>query len=378
MNYYNYVSGEPISSPGSFSIDPNMRYQQMSQAQQSIANNQQVQIPGRVYTFGSAGYNTGASGAVGAPYMNGSMPFMNIPFAQQRPQYQDKIEHIDGFNPAGTNMLLPVDLEEVCDQLQLEMLEENEKAIAIRKSRIQGAFSYGGIYGWNSDYPDQDVINKYRRKAMEIRKEAMERRTNMNKYFSQLAHNYMEEKITDEDLSIIYDGYDRKITAVEFANNDKQKWLNNLKPYNNQSEYERHFNQLHDFYAKVSGTAMQGFLEGQGIIISCDNLEDEMHNRRNMGMYYNSNSYKRLLRKSIMEREGIEITPNQGPISPMNLPQFSTLAQSSKLLDDGTLSISAPSWVGKKIQMTNEMEAHFEENRQAFLQSIYAQDGGGK
>lgn len=79
-----------------------------------------------------------------------------------------------------------------------------------------------------------------------------------------------------------------------------------------------------------------------------------------------------------MEREGIEITPNQGPISPMNLPQFSTLAQSSKLLDDGTLSISAPSWVGKKIQMTNEMEAHFEENRQAFLQSIYAQDGGGK
>lgn len=361
----------------SFSTDPNMRYQQMSQARQDINNQQQIQIPGRVYTFGSAGYNTGASGAVGAPYMNGRAPFMNIPFAQQRPQYQDKIEHVDGFNPAGTNMLLPADLEDICDKLQLEMIEENEEAIARRKSRIKGAFSYGGNYYWNSDYPDQDVINKYRRKAMEIKREAIERRTSMNKYFSQLAHNYMKEEITDEDLSMIYDGYDRRITAAEFATNDKQRWLNNLKPYSNQSEYEKHFDQLHEFYAKVSGTGMQGFLEGQGIIRSCDNLEEEMHNRRNMGMYYNSDSYKRLLRKSIIERDGIEIEPDKGPISPMNLPQFSTLAQSSKLLDDGTLSISAPSWVGKKLQMTNEMEAHFEENRQAFLQSIYVQNGGG-
>ena len=80
-----------------------------------------------------------------------------------------------------------------------------------------------------------------------------------------------------------------------------------------------------------------------------------------------------------MEREGIEIEQPKGPLSPMNLPQFSTLSKSSKLLDDGTLSISAPSWVGggKSIQFNNEMEAHFEENRRAFLESIYAQDKGG-
>lgn len=373
MKHYNYVTGEPVGSPGSFSIDPNQRYQQMSQTQQAVSE-EQVQIPGRVYAFGSAGYNTGATGAVGAPYMN--KPFMNIPFAQQKPRYQDKIEHIDGFNPAGINTLFSADLEEMCEKLQLEMLEENEAAIAKRKSRIQGTYATG-FYGWNTDYPDQEVINKYRRKVMEIRNAAVQRRTDMNKYLSQLVHGYVGDEITEEDLSMIYDGYDRKITAAEFANDDKQRWLNNLKPYSNQAEYEKHFNQLHDFYHKVSGNNMQSFLEGQGIIRSCDNLEEEMHRRKNMGLYYDSNSYKRLLRKSIMEREGIEIKSDQGPISPMNLPKFSTLAQSSKLLDDGTLSISAPSWVGSKIQMDNEMEAHFEENRQAFLKSIYAQDNGG-
>ena len=60
---------------------------------------------------------------------------------------------------------------------------------------------------------------------------------------------------------------------------------------------------------------------------------------------------------------------------------YPTLGSAGKLLDDGTISITTPSWIGgganslRRITLSNEMEQHFEENRQAFLQSIYAQEG---
>lgn len=375
MNHYNYVTGEPVYSPGFSSAytDPNERYQQISQAQQQQVD-ASVQVSGRVYGFG------GASGVVGAPYMQPNQMFINPTRPQQQAQYKDRVEHVPGFNPGGRDVLLPEDLEEIADELQMQMIAENEEAIAKRKARLQGSFVNNGYYGygWNLDYPDNDVMMKYRRKANEIRQEAINRRNEFNKQLSKLVHNYMGDELTEEELKAIYDGYDRTITAIEARNTDTQNRLNRLVPYSNQEAYAKYFAQLNDFYDKISGDDMQSFLEAQGVVKTIDKLEEEMHNRRNMGLYYDSNSYKRLLRKSIMEREGIKLTDQQpvGPISPLNLPQFSTLAQSTRMLEDGTLSISAPSWIsgGKSMELKNEMEAHFEENKRAFLESIYAQE----
>ena len=58
---------------------------------------------------------------------------------------------------------------------------------------------------------------------------------------------------------------------------------------------------------------------------------------------------------------------------------YPTMSQSGKILDDGTITITAPPWLGgstgRRILVNNEMEQHFEQNRQAFLNSIYAQGG---
>ena len=82
-----------------------------------------------------------------------------------------------------------------------------------------------------------------------------------------------------------------------------------------------------------------------------------------------------------MERDGM--TPSNGYLNPaqfIDTNLYPTLGSAGKMLDDGTISITAPPWAGaadslRRIQVNNEMEKHFEENRQAFLQSIYAQEG---
>ena len=72
----------------------------------------------------------------------------------------------------------------------------------------------------------------------------------------------------------------------------------------------------------------------------------------------------------------IRSTSNSNSQNTVNPNLFPTLSNTSKLLDDGTLSITAPSWISpslKRIQLNNELEQHFEENRRAFLESIYNQ-----
>ena len=75
-----------------------------------------------------------------------------------------------------------------------------------------------------------------------------------------------------------------------------------------------------------------------------------------------------------MERKGINSNNLTNP-NPESQNPFPTLSNCSQLLDDGTLSITAPSWIGngKQFVIDNEMEQHFEENRHKFLQSIYSQ-----
>ena len=379
MNHYNLVTGEPIVSPGQSFIDPNMRYQQMSQMgtmMQTPAST--TTIPGRVSTFGATGYTGGMFGQVGAPYQIPGMIQMPV----YTPQYTDKIQHVPGYNPRGSSMIFPENIEEICDQLQLEMEMENEKAIARRNARYQGMFNYSGsnYYGWYNNYPDQDVIAKYREKAMEIRREAERRTIDLNKKLSRLAHGYLEEEIDEDRIDMVYEGYDIEVKASQQQYEAKQTFLNNLVPVSNQKMYENHFNEIRAFYQKVFGENpdMQKFLADQGVLKIVENIEEELHVRRDATQYYNNDAYRRILRKNILEREGIKEDTSTTVAGGLQLPQFASLSQSARLLDDGSISLSAPSWVGaaggKSIQLNNEMEKHFEENRNKFLESIYRQN----
>lgn len=378
-----------MNPPEQHFIDPNQRFQMMRQQQQQIYNT-------------GAGYNTGY-GYRGAPYqqMYQSTPQQQGPgiagFGSARnqmyqgygygrqtsqPQYHNRIEHVEGYNPFGSPMLLPEGIEETCERLQIQMEVENEAAIAKRNARTQGYFNYNygsNYYGWYNNYADQAVTDKYRRIAEEIREEAKNRRVELNKRLSRLAHKICGDPMSEEETDRLYEGYNVTITASEQEDNRQYSYLASLQEVDTSIAYRQHFDQVRNFYNKVYETQgvtdMNSWLAAQGILTIYDNMEKEVHKRRDLTQFYDKASYRRLLRKSIMERDGIKETEEEHTAS--YLPFFQNMNQSAKMLEDGTLSISAPNWVGGKSEsFNNTLEAHFEENRNRFLQSIFADSHG--
>lgn len=418
MNRYNYYTGEPENGspnivstdvittnmnimsnnqgqPIQYNYDPNMRYMQMNQSPM-------------IYQPGAFGYNmnppqqfisapnpnfmnppvqqlTGFTGFVGNPALsmlgnnggyNNQYGYFN-PY--QQPVYQDRVVHVPGFN-TGTEVLFPENIEEICSQLQIEMMIEQDEAIEERNKRFQGYFNnnYGANYygmPFFSTYMDQSILNKYRRKIEEIKQEAVEKRIQLNKRLSKLAHNYINDGVTDEDIDRIYDGYSYTITANQIKMQNEYNRFANMVPVSNQHIYAKHFEQVSNIYNSLtdSESNMEQFLQSQGLVEIYNNLEEEMHKRKDGTRYYQEDGYKRFLRKAINKRKGIDTNQNNSSNSIMN-SAFPLLSQNGSLLEDGTISITTPSWLGnRQVQINNELEQHFEENRRRFLESIYAQ-----
>ena len=424
MNRYDYFSGEPITGSPSFSsvagistdmqtvmgstpqqqptqynYDPNMRSMQMNPSQTQYFNpggyGYNTGYPGQMFPMNPPMGNTnmGFQGFQGNPALaminnmnngQGFSPFSGgfyNPYQMQQPVYYDKVVHVPGFN-TGTEVLFPANIEEICDQLQIEMMIEQEEAIAERNKRFQGYFNnnFGtNYYGmpFTSNYMDQGILNKYRAKIEALKQEAMERRTRLNKGLSKLAHNYLGDEVTDEDIDRIYDGYSYTIPANTLRIQADVDRFSRMQPVSNQHIYAKHFNDMQRMYTQMVGENpnMNEFLQNQGIVAIYESMEEEMHKRKDGTRYYQEDGYKRFLRKAIMERKGIKPESVQQNGIPMS-NAFPILSQSANMLEDGTLNITAPAWLGgRQITLNNEMEQHFEENRQKFLQSIYAQGG---
>lgn len=404
MIKYDFYSGEPIAgspgfnvsqgpSPGTemvYATDPNLRFQSMN-------NNQSNFI-----TPGYNGFNSHNSpytaqfgafqGYPGNPAFNylQNMGNMSQPYQMSGMtpvvQYQDRTVHVPGFNPSGNDGIFPVNIEAICDKLQTEMIIEQEEAIAQRNKRMQGYFNnnFGSNYygmPYYSNYMDFNVLNKYKQKAAEIRQEAINKRVTLNKNLSRIANSYLGKQTNEEDLTRLYEGYDYVIPGVQQQQDNLQAELSRMKPISNQNAYVRHHNEVHYVMNHMVGQTkdMNDFLRAQGPLVTLGNMEEEFHKRRDASQFYQGDAYRRLLVKSIRDRnnkEGEEVsTPIPNLLAAENFP---TLHQNGSILEDGSISITAPPWLGnRQMYVQNEMEKHFEENRNRFLQSIYAQDASG-
>lgn len=319
---------------------------------------------------------------------NPAFQFMaNSGMQMQQPQYQDQTVYIHGFNPGNNNLLLPPDAEEICDQLELEMMMEQEEAYVQRVKRqndyykslgYNGVPNYYGAPFMNARYIDPTITAKYKKQVSEIRKEAEEARINLNKKLSRFAHNYLDDECDESDLDKIYNGRYVTIPANTVAYSAEQTRLLNTQPFDNSHLYQQHNAEVSSQYRKRfdDNTDMQTFFEGLGEIIVEDMMEEEMHRRRDDSQLFDGNGYRMLLRKKIAERhssegqQGVNL-PNMRPNTPFG-NTFPTLAQSATMLDDGSLSIAAPSWLGNKTYVVkNQLEDDYEMNRQKFVQSIF-------
>lgn len=394
MNRFDYFSGEPQhGSPGFYGStnmstqyvsDPNLRYQQTQPNRQIMPGytgynqyptQQGIQIPNKFSGFAG-------NPAIEMLQNGGQVPYyLQSPRMQYvQPQYQDRVVHVPGFNPGG-DTLYSEDINQIISNLQMEMMVDMEEAIAERNKRFQGYFNnnYGSNYygmPYYSQQLDYNVLNKYKQKAEEIRQEGYNKRLAFNKNLSRLAHGFIEDGMSEEDINTIYDGYTYTIPAVNQRQDALQEELARMVPVSNQNMYIEHYNQVHKFYQSMIGNSkdMNEFLDLQGLVKTSEIIEEDFHNKRDASQYYQTDAYKRILRKSIMERKGINSNNLTNP-NPESQNPFPTLSNCSQLLDDGTLSITAPSWIGngKQFVIDNEMEQHFEENRHKFLQSIYSQ-----
>jgi hypothetical protein len=231
---------------------------------------------------------------------------------------------------------------------------------------------------------DQSVMNKYTTIINDMRQQAIERKQNFNKHLSRLAHGFLNDGVTDEQIDQNYAGYSYTVPGAQIEEDAKQARLQRFKPVSNQAMYVEHYNAVHSAMDKLVGNAkdMNDFLEKQGLVVMADMMEEDLAKRRDTTRFYQADSYKRYLRKSILNKMGVQEIANElTPVPGENIPfgrHFPTLNQSSKILEDGTLSVSIPEGFGmghgtRQIVMDNEMEQHFEENRRRFLESIYNQ-----
>lgn len=412
MYKYDFYTGEPIqdgSPPSELSQQEIVQSANLTQYDYNAGQRMASQMMGQQQIFNPAyGYNMNMGGFnyyppqnfgnfMNPPMQGGVQGFAGNPAFQfmanagmPQPQYQDQTVYVGGFNPSNNNLLLPYDAEEVCDQLEMEMMMEQEEAYVQRVKRqneyyrnlgYNGVPNYFGAPYMNARYLDPAITAKYKKQITEMRKEAEQNRINLNKRLSRITHIYLEGECDEDELNKIYNGRYVTIPANTVAFNAEQTRLMNCQPFDNSYMYQQHNAQVSSQYSKRfdDNTDMQTFFEGLGEIIAEDMMEEELHRRRDDSQLFDGNGYRMLLRKKLMERH------NNGESNGVNLPSmrpnnsnipfgnaFPTLSQSATMLEDGSLSISAPSWLGNKTYVVkNQLEDDYELNRQKFVQSIF-------
>ena len=417
----NFYTGQPVEEPSNlvdvkdvdknnlmmqFSTDPNQRMNQMNFQQNQQPFNPFMpaynpQRPPIQPQYGYGGYvgnpmfqtNYNSFGNYQAPmyggYNYGPGQFNNYYSNRwmQPSAPKDQVVHVPGFNFSNSGLMLTSDTEDICNQLQLDMMMEQEEAIVKRNQRFQGYFNNNGYnyYGmpYYNSYQDTSITRKYVDKINEIKNQATESRNNFNKNLLKMAYHYLGVDVNEDDLNTLCDGYDYVIPASTIQTQSECSRFKNMIPVSNQQVYAKQYQEDEEFHKYLNDeNTMNQFFGSLGVMKTCEDLMEEQHRRRDGSQLYSSDSYKRYLRKHIAERNGLKPSDNYlNAAQVIDSNMYPTLGSAGKLLDDGTISITTPSWIGgganslRRITLSNEMEQHFEENRQAFLQSIYAQEG---
>lgn len=341
--YRNYIPPQQPQQPNPMFMNPpvytGFGYNQPMYQQTPYPSQPQIGAPMNYPTLNSGGYqmgvqtldpsrmNTGFVGnpafgllsqwqAQGTPYMGPNSSYYDpvnqrVVFGAQQPT-QDKVVTVPGYNPGGTIGMLTSDAQAICDQMQVDMMYEQQEAIAKRQQRSQGNFNYNQ-YGYMNYYggygspfmQDNSVYNKYMRKLEDMKQEAIERRTSFNKKLSMICHNYLNDGVTEADINRIYDGYTYTIPGTSVAEYQTQERLYRLVPFNNVSAYQQHSLEVSKLYHMVApdGLNMNEYFGNLGMFKIVDNLEKEFHRRRNTQQYYGEDIYHEYMRKYALEHD---------------------------------------------------------------------------
>ena len=346
---------------------------------------------------------------VGAPYNpQGGMsqptgmynPWTQQAFHFQQPQpVQDKVVHVEGYNPFGSRGLLPDGIEAKCDQLQLDTMLEQEKVLAEREKRIQGYYVNNGYYNNYYNYygnpymntMDQGVFNRYVDQVKEIANAAIQSRINFNKNLSRLVHKFIGDDITEEDIDRTYDGYTYTIPGTTVKSYETQDRLEKCIPVDNSRYYQQQFNLVSQMYQSIMPETdnLNDYLHNCGYLIMEDNIEQHLHNLKDSSKMYMQDTFHMYLRRyakdnEIKQRQDQvveEVRNGNNTNLPTNRDEALRLvlgdavakevASFRQKMESGFVPIGPPDNNGTPVVMTDQLENEFEMRRGAFVNSIY-------
>ncbi len=368
-----------------------------------------------VVTYSNPAYN-GFVGRTGNPALDYIQQrqggYQPINYGVQQPQ-QGHVIHVKGADPLQNGKYLYTsNLEEQLDQLQVDMVLENQEAIAKREEqakKLSGSYLNNnylgglGAYGYNLyGGIDPQVYNKYKTKVQELASEAEERRNKFNKNLSRLVHNWLGDDVTDEQIDKHFEGYTYTIPQQDIYFAQAQQRFERLVPVNTAAAFWAHDAEVTAEFRKYcpDGRNMNEFFNDATMVLIRDAEEQEAHRRRDGKLYYDQDIMHHYIRQYAKEKmiddSGIDYTKaSKGDIMKHlmgkdNLKdledsgitikddghfdfniRWDTAPESLKLkLRDPSPTSSLPSGSIKGPVIQNDNVIRYEQNRSKFFQSI--------
>ena len=281
-------------------------------------------------------------------------------------------------------------------QEHLDRLEEMKKEYIRRKREIEvecessnggyGTNYYGVPYYSGTYFKMRELDQEFMQEIEKIKEEARENRKAFNMSLGRLSYNVLGERISDEALHERYYGktisYEAPVVQnLTEAYSDAYRF-NNVVEIDTAAPYQQRFAQIREMHAQYyvdDGNPKNAF-KNYGLLSAKYQEEEAIHEMRNLGRDYNSDTYNRLMKQKIRERNqqktgGIVNVPPPGPFGGYpgyptnpNLTPFPTLAQNARLADDGTLHITCNfgSHNGEILSVHNSQEQEYEKDRERF------------
>ena len=240
------------------------------------------------------------------------------PIQQQQPTISQV--YIPPVNISGNDYLLPSNIQEIAENMLMEYYNEEAeyqgKKVA-ENARLKRSY-YNNPYYYNQNYYGApmygSMYNNFHSKVFDelenIKKDAKERRVNLSKQLSKLAHNCLNDGITDKQIDEMYDG---RYVSVE---NTIYQWgemdafqarftSDRFVPVDPGTPYREYVNETRKKIENVlpKDTSLEEFGSKMNILLSEWELEEMKERRRGFSDAYNSSTYKRLLKDRIAERE---------------------------------------------------------------------------
>lgn len=412
----NFFTGEPVQSGspgfiseqeaiqnagfGSYDYDPGIR---ASMAQQPVS----IFPGGYGYTSSPIQPNPAFNMYMNPPN-DGSGMFYN-PWLLYQQQYQQQMmfqqqmqqmmqqevkTYIQPVSFSG-EYLPSIDWEEKTQQLMMNYWLKEQDAMGEQAAKSNGTYNpfgtnYYGLPYFGSYNYNYALNMEMSQKIEELKNEAKENRINLSMRLSKLVHNYMKDNCTDQEINDMYHGKivdnPNQSSGITYGDLMMQQRFSQLEPFDNSQVYQEYSSNVSNEFHKIipKDLNLKDTFAKMGELGAQYELEEEVHRRRNVGVLYNSenNAYKIYVREKAAERYHQskntthlkDIVNGVDQLKQGNLQNFPTLAQSARLCDDGSLTITCPfgSKTGEPytVSSNNSQESAYDANRERFYQFI--------